>query len=260
MKYFFSLSLIAIVIVACNTTIIPTDQEPEDRNIVLRHFFYYGNGLADTTTRFEMGNAEVKFREVALVFSNYYFTDHLGDTLLPDFSDSINPPVFDPVVSSIVHGTDVLLFSMPKGTYSGDHHFRMGLDSAQDFKGPGAYGSEHDLAIADIYRGDNDGYNGMLIKGLYRDVSDTVNLAPYLPFTYRIPAQGMMDDWSKQMMFNITSEVKLNMNVVVRLDSVLRGFDPLVVDDIMGGNVDVLDEVLSDLLHTQLLDSYKIQI
>jgi hypothetical protein len=70
----------------------------------------------------------------------------------------------------------------------------------------------------------------------------------------------MMDDWSKQMMFNITSEVKLNMNVVVRLDSVLRGFDPLVVDDIMGGNVDVLDEVLSDLLHTQLLDSYKIQI
>jgi hypothetical protein len=44
------------------------------------------------------------------------------------------------------------------------------------------------------------------------------------------------------------------------LDSVLRGFDPLVVDDIMGGNVDVLDEVLSDLLHTQLLDSYKIQI
>ena len=69
-----------------------------------------------------------------------------------------------------------------------------------------------------------------------------------------------MDDWSKQMMFNITSEVKLNMNVVVRLDSVLRGFDPLVVDDIMGGNVDVLDEVLSDLLHTQLLDSYKIQI
>ena len=260
MKRFLSLSLIATVFVACNTNIIPEGQEPETRNIVLRHFFYYGDGLADTTTRFAMGNAEVKFREVALVFGNYYFTDHLGDTLMPDYSDSLNPPVFDPVVSSIVHGTNVLLFTMPKGTYSGDHRFRMGLDSAQDLKGPGAFGSEHDMAIADLYRGENEGYNGMLIKGLYRDVSDTVNLAPYLPFTYRIPAQGMMGEWNKQMMFNITSEVKLNMNVVIRLDSVLRGFDPLVVDDIMGGNVDVLDEVLSDLLHTQLLMSYKIQI
>ena len=195
--------LAAVAFLAGCETILPEDASYDQRNVVLRHFFYYDGVTMDTNKVFTLGNAEVRFQDIEIVFGSYYFTDHLDDTLTPNFKDTVNPYVFDPVAASLAFNNDARLYRIAKGVYSGSHHFWMGLDSTANATPPSALAEGHTLRHPGLYRGEDQGYNILYIKGLYRDLTDTVVLKPNQPFTYRVSSKLMKMDWFKSMSFNV---------------------------------------------------------
>ncbi len=53
---------------ACENGILPEDASYDQRNVVLRHFFYYDGVTMDTNKVFLLGNAELLFQDIELVF------------------------------------------------------------------------------------------------------------------------------------------------------------------------------------------------
>jgi|GEM_PF-142289 len=245
---------------ACEKTILPEDASYDQRNVVLKHFLYFDGVTMDTNKRFMLGNAEVRFQDIEIVFGEYYFTDHLDDTLTPNFKDTVNPYVFDPVAASLAYNTDARLYRLPKGVYSGAHHFRMGLDSTANATPPSALREGHSLRHPGVHRGEGNGYNILYIKGLYRDAMDTTILTPDKPFVYRVSNELMSLDWFKSMSFNVVPNRDVNINIVWDIDKLLLGVDPLLVDDL---DVDPSDPIAAGLYPTikgNMEASYSIQL
>ncbi len=259
-RILFLIAAATALISACENGILPEDASYDQRNVVLRHFFYYEGVGMDTSKVFVLGNAEVRFQDIELVFGEYFFTDHLDDTLTPNFKDTVNPYVFDPVAASLRYNTEARLYRLSKGVYSGAHHFRMGLDSAANATAPSAWNEKHTLRHPGLYRGTGEGYNILYIKGLYRDLSDTTVLAPDKPFVYRVSNKLMNMDWSKSMSFNVVPNRDVNINIVWDIDKLLLGTDPLLVDDL---DVDPSNPIAAGLYPTikaNMEASYQIQL
>ena len=245
---------------ACEKSILPEDASYDQRNVVLRHFFYYDGVTMDTNKVFLLGNSEVRFQDIEVVFGQYYFTDHLDDTLTPNFKDTVNPYVFDPVAASLTYNTEARLYRLSKGVYSGSHHFRMGLDSTANATAPSALAEKHTLRHPGLYRGENEGYNILYIKGLYKDVNDTTVAAPDKPFVYRVSNNLMKMDWFKSMSFNVVPNRDVNINIVWDIEKLLLGTDPLLVDDL---DVDPSNPIAAGLwpsIKANMEASYEIQL
>lgn len=255
MKRFALLFGMTLVSVACVNQILDDDYTPDDRNIVLQHYFYFGDGLMNSNRTHEMGNAEVLFTDCALVVGGYWFEDQWGDTL----HTAGEPVAFDPGVAAISRDPVRVAYA-EKGLYTGGHRWTLGLDSAQQAVNPGGYGTEHPLAHEGLFKGDGEGYHGLVIRGKYRELTDTIDTIPTTDFYWAVPAENFADVYHKNGSFNIGFEGQVNINVVIRMDSVLNGFDPTLLDEIIGNTGDPIDDMASDYLRDQFVNYYKVQL
>ncbi len=112
---------------ACEKSILPEDASYDQRNVVLRHFFYYDGVTMDTNKIFLLGNSEVRFQDIEVVFGQYYFTDHLDDTLTPNFKDTSPPRQAQ--LSKTVDRLSASQ-SMTKATRPESSHRRIGREAA----------------------------------------------------------------------------------------------------------------------------------
>lgn len=247
----------ALTTVACVDSIIDDGYEPETRNVVLQHYFYYGDGLMNANKTHVMGNAEVQFTDCALAVGDYWFEDQWTDTI----HLGGEPVDFDPGVASIQSpSVPVYLTYAEKGLYTGKHKWKLGLDSAQQAVKPSGYGEEHQMAHEGMFKGDGEGYHGLVIRGKYRELTDTIDTIPTTDFYWAVPAENFSDIFQKQGSFNIGFEGNVKLNVTIRMDSVLVGFDPLLLDEIIGNTGDPIDDMASDYLRDQFINYYQIQL
>lgn len=251
--------LIFISLIACTTNILDEDKVFDDRNVVLNHFFYFNDQVLDTTKIFTLGNARVIFKDVSVAFGGYYFTDHLTDTVVPDFKDTINPYKFDPNIASLKYGTASRIFKLDNGVYQGVHHFKMGLDSSITPQ-YSEFDSNHPMTREGLYRGENQGFNSLFITGLYKEIGDTASSEPDKIFTYRVSDEILDLWWSKPTSFNVVSNMDINMNIVWNIDELLSGLDPTIIDNIESDPSDAVDILLAESIVNNILVSYQIQL
>jgi len=122
----------AVLGVSCEATFQEPKPPRDERNVVLRHFFYFKNQLIDTNTTYVLdgfSGTEVRFTNIEFALGFYHFENHLGDTVFPVKGDTT---VFAVESASSIFGGFTRIYQMPTGTYSGRHYWRIGLDSAQN--------------------------------------------------------------------------------------------------------------------------------
>ncbi|CAI8371748.1 MAG: Uncharacterised protein [Owenweeksia sp. TMED14] len=258
MKQIIFFLLITGATLSCTDEVLPEDSTFDTRNVVLNHFFYYNDEVIDTSKVFNLGNAQIIFKDVSIAFGGYFFTDHLTDTVTPVGMDTIGYS-FDPNVASLKYGTASRLFKLDKGVYQGVHHFKMGIDSSitGDYE---KWPKGHPMTNSGLHRGLGEGYNSLYINGLYKELGDTASVQPNIPFTYRVSDEVLDIWWNKPTSFNVVPNMDVNINIVWSIDKLLLGLDPTIIDNIECDSGDPIDFQLAQALSTNILTSYEIQL
>lgn len=258
MKHFWFAALLAAVgMVGCEATFTEPDPPRDERNLVLRHFYYFKDELIDTNKVFKLNQTsttEIRFKNVEFALGFYHFEDHLGDTVFPVKGDT---SIFDVTSTSSQFEAFAPIYRIPTGTYSGTHFWRIGFDSTQNAIpttswSPGS--PMNRLARA------NGGYNAVVIEGWWKSATDTTQEKPYKPFRYVVSSAAMRELMKHKSQFTIRKGRDININIVVRLHLLLEGADPAVVDQI---DVDPGNALFYPLLPTfrmNFLKAYDIQI
>lgn len=219
---FTSLLVGAIALVSCTEqSLVPDDQKnQDDRNIQAYVYTYWGGAYYKADSVYQLNDAEIDIKSIEIVFSDYNFSLSTADTVDADTSYTVAN------LSSQVHKIGLL----PRGTYTGEHQITIGFDSA-GYNMP--YSEAPDALLADdIYRG-NVGYNHLVIKGKYRELTDTVNLKPHLDFTYRLGGEDFALHFEKPMSFSVTANNPVSVFFNFNIDVLFQGgLSPAILSEI----------------------------
>jgi hypothetical protein len=184
----------------------------------------------------------------------YHFENHLGDTVFPVKGDSTD---FVLTTTSSLFGGYTPIYKIPTGTYSGRHFWRIGLDSAQNAIPTNSWSPES--AMNRLAR-PNGGYNAVVIEGWWKLPSDTTRDKPYKPFKYTISSEALNELLDYQSQFTVRKGRDVNINVLVKVNLLLDGADPAVVDVV---DIDPSNPLFFPLLPSfrlNLLKAYQIQL
>lgn len=249
-----ALLAVAVLGVSCEATFQEPKPPRDERNVVLRHFFYFKNQLIDTNTTYVLdgfSGTEVRFTNIEFALGFYHFENHLGDTVFPVKGDTT---VFAVESASSIFGGFTRIYQLPTGTYSGRHYWRIGLDSAQN---AATYSPESGLNRLKRSTG---GYNAITIEGFWKSPLDTSQSKPYKPFKYVVSSEAMNQLVDQQMSFTVKKDDDININIVVKANLLLDGADPAVVDQV---DIDPNNPLFFPLLpafKANFLRAYQIQL
>lgn len=244
----------AFVGVSCEATFQEPKPPRDERNVVLRHFFYFKNQLIDTNTTYVLdgfSGTEVRFTNIEFALGYYHFENHLGDTVFPVKGDT---SVFAVETASSTFGGFTRVFKVPSGTYSGRHFWRIGLDSTQN---AATYSPESGMNRLKRTPG---GYNAITIEGYWKSPMDTTQSKPYKPFKYVVSSEAMNQLVDQQMSFTVKKDDDININIVVKANLLLDGADPSIVDQV---DIDPNNPLFFPLLpafQANFLRAYQIQL
>jgi hypothetical protein len=244
----------AVVGVSCEATFQEPKPPRDERNVVLRHFFYFKNQLIDTNTTYVLdgfAGTEVRFTNIEFALGYYHFENHLSDTVFPVKGDT---SVFAVESASSTFGGFTRIYQMPTGTYSGRHFWRIGLDSAQN---AATYSPESGMNRLKRPAG---GYNAITIEGYWKSQLDSSQTKPYKPFKYVVSSEAMNQLVDQQMAFTVKKDDDININIVVKANLLLDGADPAIVDQV---DIDPNNPLFFPLLpafQANFLRAYQIQL
>jgi hypothetical protein len=244
----------AVALVSCEATFQEPDAPRDDRNVVLRHFFYFKNQLIDTNTTYVLdgfNGTEIRFSNIEFALGFYHFENHLGDTVFPMKGDS---SLFEVESASSTFGAFTRIYKVPSGTYSGRHFWRVGLDSAQN---AATYSPE---AGINRLKRSTGGYNAITIEGFWKSPLDSTQTRPYKPFKYVVSSEALNQLLDQQMSFTVKKDDDININIVVKANLLLDGADPAIVDQV---DIDPNNPLFFPLLpafQANFLRAYQIQL
>ena len=244
----------AVALVSCEATFQEPDAPRDDRNVVLRHFFYFKNQLIDTNTTFVLdgfNGTEIRFSNIEFALGFYHFENHLGDTVFPMKGDTT---LFKVESASSTYGGFTRVYKVPSGTYSGRHFWRVGLDSAQN---AATYSPE---AGINRLKRSTGGYNAITIEGFWKSPLDSSQTRPYKPFKYVVSSEALNELLDEQMSFTVKKDDDININIVVKANLLLDGADPAIVDQV---DIDPNNPLFFPLLpafQANFLRAYQIQL
>ena len=244
----------AVALVSCEATFQEPDAPRDDRNVVLRHFFYFKNQLIDTNTTFVLdgfNGTEIRFSNIEFALGFYHFENHLGDTVFPMKGDTT---LFKVESASSTYGGFTRVYKVPSGTYSGRHFWRVGLDSAQN---SATYSPE---AGINRLKRSTGGYNAITIEGFWKSPLDSSQTRPYKPFKYVVSSEALNELLDQQMSFTVKKDDDININIVVKANLLLDGADPAIVDQV---DIDPNNPLFFPLLpafQANFLRAYQIQL
>ena len=244
----------AVALVSCEATFQEPDAPRDDRNVVLRHFFYFKNQLIDTNTTFVLdgfNGTEIRFSNIEFALGFYHFENHLGDTVFPMKGDTT---LFEVESASSAYGGFTRVYKVPSGTYSGRHFWRVGLDSAQN---AATYSPE---AGINRLKRSTGGYNAITIEGFWKSPLDSSQTRPYKPFKYVVSSEALNELLDQQMSFTVKKDDDININIVVKANLLLDGADPAIVDQV---DIDPNNPLFFPLLpafQANFLRAYQIQL
>lgn len=244
----------AVALVSCEATFQEPDAPRDDRNVVLRHFFYFKNQLIDTNTTFVLdgfNGTEIRFSNIEFALGFYHFENHLGDTVFPMKGDTT---LYKVETASSTYGGFTRVYKVPSGTYSGRHFWRVGLDSAQN---AATYSPE---AGINRLKRSTGGYNAITIEGFWKSPLDSSQTRPYKPFKYVVSSEALNELLDQQMSFTVKKDDDININIVVKANLLLDGADPAIVDQV---DIDPNNPLFFPLLpafQANFLRAYQIQL
>ncbi|MGA1380861.1 MAG: hypothetical protein ACO30N_04800 [Schleiferiaceae bacterium] len=244
----------AVALVSCEATFQEPDAPRDDRNVVLRHFFYFKNQLIDTNTTFVLdgfNGTEIRFSNIEFALGFYHFENHLGDTVFPMKGDTT---LFEVESASSTYGGFTRVYKVPSGTYSGRHFWRVGLDSAQN---AATYSPE---AGINRLKRSTGGYNAITIEGFWKSPLDSSQTRPYKPFKYVVSSEALNELLDQQMSFTVKKDDDININIVVKANLLLDGADPAIVDQFDIAPNNPLFFPLLPAFQANFLRAYQIQL
>jgi hypothetical protein len=252
----FAVCVAALGFAGCEATFVEPDPARDQRNIVLRHFYYFKGDLIDTNKVFALDGSgtQIRFKNIEMAMGFYHFENHLGDTVYPVKGDTTE---FSVTSTSSLYDAFTRIYELPSGTYSGRHWWRIGLDSAQNAVPTTSWSPESPMNR--LVR-PNGGYNAVVIEGWWKSPTDTTQDKPYKPFKYTISSAAFNELLEYQSQFTVRKGRDVNVNIVFKANLLLENVDPALVDQI---DIDPSNPLFYPLLPSfrlNLLKAYQIQL
>ncbi|GAB5557240.1 MAG: hypothetical protein SchgKO_14530 [Schleiferiaceae bacterium] len=209
------------------------------KNVFVDVYFYWDGDLFEKDSTYFVPGAFVQFDEVSVLFSNTALLSE-GDSLdIGDFS----------ATSTLSNGSAAIGFLEPMA-YSGDLYINAGLDSLASAIPPAASpeGSAQEQNPG-LYRGNLQGYNFLVISGRYKELTDTTNAEPSIPFRYVLGTNEFHSTFTRQANFLLENAREAHFPATLDI-SKLMIYDPTEVPFIYGDPTDNDDFTRAQNLHS----------
>ncbi len=239
-----------LLLEGCKTDILSDDGDPTStaKNVRVRVFAYVNGYLLNTDSLYFLGGANVKFDDISIIHSNYYFVD-MGDTLKPGDAGEWRFTNGDP---------NVFLYQLPPGSYSGFYRYLVGLDSLSNSRAPKDQPSGSPLN-SDNYRGQGKGYNFVTIKGRIQDPNKP-NSEPDIPMKWVLSTTQLNMEFGMGKSFNLVTGKPATFDVVFDVEKLFTGLAPLGTPMIEADPSNPNDFGNAETLRQNFIQAYNIQL
>lgn len=245
------LSIIGLfTLVSCQeNSLIPDGKDTLDnRNIEAWIFKYWNGSDFYFDSIYNVDGGQIQITEMKLVFSDYEFSLSNNDTINSDTSYGI----------SNLKSISTKIGLLPVGSYTGEHQITVGYDSTTYFYTP-LNQVPSELMADGILRNDQ-GFNHLLIRGKYREDTDTIFWFPTKPFEYQLGGMEFNLHFEKPMSFAVTANNPISIFFNFDIGMLFQnGITPPIISKISSDPNDNDDYTAATALYTNFDQALSLQ-
>ena len=250
LAFSFATLIAGLLVGSCKKSILDENEQSTltADNIRIRIYPYVNGYLYNKDSVYYLGGANLRIDDIQILHSNFYFVDQ-GDTL----------PAGDPALWKMSSGSDVYLYQMLPGSYSGYYNFLVGLNPVTNAKAPDSQPTGSILRDGKLYRGAGKGYNFVIITGKIQDPSKP-NSDPSIPLKWVIATDDFAIGYERGKSFNLVTGKAVTFDVILSVEKLFNGMAPIATPTINSDPTNANDMQQAQKLHDNFIQSYVIQL
>lgn len=216
----------------------------DDRNVLLK-FSYDMDDEAFSKDSLYTNDVGFTFRvtEVNLLLSGFYMTDG-PDTVRTENSYALTN----------LNDRFYKIGKLSAGSYVGNYHFTVGLDSNDNKTSPGEWPSYQPLSNEGLYRGSLKGYNHIIIRGEYFNPNDTSGTG-FTPFRYVVGTSNLSREFKQTKYFTVGNNLNVTFDVSVDLAPLFTGINFLAIPTNFCDPDEPVDYALSQMIMNNFVNN-----